>query len=144
MSEISFNSVRDGVSLALHALTWLLECVTTPEGDAVHTTGCTWSVTNGMLHMLLTYEYFVYRPCEEAMMATLKIEQEERVYGKNKAMADPAQAAAEASYTREQVMSSRRYAGRRDLVSVLLEDGKQYTLAEADKRIEQFKKDKVN
>lgn len=145
MSEISFNSIRDGVSLALHAafpdrqihggvveqgltagdfnvvmtaaghrqevgrryrrtatvdviycpqkdnaeccgvadqLTWLLECVTTPEGDAVHATGCTWSVTDGMLHMLLTYDYFVYRPCEEVMMETLKIEQEERIYGK--------------------------------------------------------------
>ena len=48
------------------------------------------------------------------------------------------------TFTKDQLATSKRYAGRRDLVSVLLEDGKQYTLAEADKRIEQFKKDKVN
>ena len=57
--------------------------------------------------------------------------------------AAPVKAAPEAVYTREQVMSSQRYANRRDLVSVLLEDGKQYTLAEVDEKIEAFKKGKV-
>lgn len=139
MSEISFNSIRDGVSLALHAafpapvqihggdvtqglnpgdfnvvmsaaehkqevgprykriptvdvlyypsgdnaecydvadkLTTILESITTPEGDSVHAASCTWSVTDGVLHMLLTYDHFVYRPREEVMMGELKIDQ---------------------------------------------------------------------
>lgn len=139
MSEISFNSIRDGVSLALHAafpspaqihgggvkqglhpgdfnvvmpgaghsqelgqrykrtpivdviyyprkdnsecydiadqLTNLLESITTPEGDVVHAASCTWSVTDGVLHMLLAYDHFVYRPREEIMMGELKIDQ---------------------------------------------------------------------
>ena len=139
MSEINFNSIRDGVSLALHAafpapaqihggdvkqglkagdfnvvmpgaghkqevgqrykrtptvdviyyprkdttecydvadqLTAVLESITTPEGDIVHATSCTWSVTDGVLHMLLTYDHFVYRPREEIMMGELKIDQ---------------------------------------------------------------------
>lgn len=139
MSEINFNSIRDGVSLALHAafpapaqihgggvkqglkagdfnvvmpgaghkqevgqrykrtptvdviyyprkdttecydvadqLTAVLESITTPEGDIVHATSCTWSVTDEVLHMLLTYDHFVYRPREEVMMGELKIDQ---------------------------------------------------------------------
>lgn len=142
MSEISFNSIRDGVSLVLHAafpapaqihgggvkqglkagdfnvvmpvaghkqevdrrykrtptvdviyyprrdsaecyevadkLTNLLESIMTPEGDIVHAAGCTWSVTDGVLHMLLTYDHFVYRPREEVMMGELKIDQRGR------------------------------------------------------------------
>ena len=62
---------------------------------------------------------------------------------KNETAAAPARTAPEAVYTREQVMSSQRYAARRDLVSVLLESGKQYTLAEVDEKIEAFKKGKV-
>lgn len=38
---------------------------------------------------------------------------------KNETAAAPARTAPEAVYTREQVMSSQRYAARRDLVSVL-------------------------
>ena len=138
MSEISFNSIRDGVTLALHAafpppvqihggnvkqglkagdfnvvmpgaghkqevgqrykrtptvdviyyprkdnaecydvadqLTVALESVTTPEGDIVHASSCTWNVTDGVLHVLLTYDHFVYRPREEVMMGELKID----------------------------------------------------------------------
>lgn len=47
------------------------------------------------------------------------------------------------TFTKEQLAASKRYANRRDLVSVLLEDGKQYTLDEVDKKIEEFKKGKV-
>lgn len=138
MSEISFNSILDGVSLALHAafpsaqihggnvkqglkagdfnvvipgaghkqevgrrykrtptvdviyypqkdnaeccgiadqLTAVLESITTPEGDVVHAANCTWSVADGVLHMLLAYDHFVYRPCEEVIMGELKIYQ---------------------------------------------------------------------
>lgn len=139
MSEICFNSIRDGVSRALHAafpapaqihgggvkqglkagdfnvvmpgaghkqevglrykrtpivdviyyprqdnsecydmanqLTSVLEHITTPEGEVIQATGCTWSVTDGVLHMLLTYDHFVYRLREETMMGDLNIEQ---------------------------------------------------------------------
>lgn len=140
MSEISFNSIFDGVSLALHAafpgpvqvhsdevkqglhpgdfnvimpgathaqevghryrrsptldviyypkrgraecyavadrLTAVLESITTPEGDVVHATNCEWNVTDGVLHVLVTYDHFVRVPQEQVMMETLKIEQE--------------------------------------------------------------------
>lgn len=140
MSEISFNSIFDGVSLAVHAafpapvqvhggevkqglkpgdfnvtmpaashaqevgpryrrsptldviyypkrdiaecyavadrLTAALESITTPEGDVVHATSCEWTVTGGVLHVLVTYDHFVRVPQEHIMMETLKIEQE--------------------------------------------------------------------
>lgn len=140
MSEISFNSIFDGVSLAVHAafpapaqvhgggvkqglkpgdfnvtmpaashaqevgqryrrsptldviyypkrdnaecydvadrLTAVLESITTPEGDVVHATACEWTVTDGVLHVLVTYDHFVRRSPEHTMMETLKIEQE--------------------------------------------------------------------
>lgn len=54
-----------------------------------------------------------------------------------------APAKAEAVFTREQAMSSQRYANRRDLVSVLLESGKTYTLTEVDALINKFMKGAV-
>lgn len=62
---------------------------------------------------------------------------------KNETAAAPARTAQEAVCTREQVMSSQRYANRRDLVSVLLESGKTYTLAEVDALIDKFMKGAV-
>lgn len=50
---------------------------------------------------------------------------------------------AEPTYTKDQVAISQRYANRRDLVSVLLEDGKTYTLAEVDALINKFLKGAV-
>lgn len=47
------------------------------------------------------------------------------------------------TFTRDQLAASKRYATRRDLVNALLEDGKRYTLAEVDEKIETFKKGKV-
>ena len=48
------------------------------------------------------------------------------------------------AFTKDQLAASKRYASLRDLVNTLLEDGKQYTLAEVDEKIEAFKKGKVN
>lgn len=50
---------------------------------------------------------------------------------------------AEPTYTKDQVAASKRYANRRDLVSVLLEDGRAYTLAEVDALIDKFMKGAV-
>ena len=48
-----------------------------------------------------------------------------------------------ASFTKEQLTASKRYANRRDLISILLEPGKLYTLAQVDGLIEKFKKGEV-
>lgn len=47
------------------------------------------------------------------------------------------------TFTKDQLAASKRYAPLRDMVNVLLEDDKQYTLDEVDKKIETFKKGKV-
>lgn len=48
-----------------------------------------------------------------------------------------------ASYTKEQLLRSKKYAARRDLLGALLEDGKAYTLQQVDKEINNFLKRKV-
>ena len=57
-------------------LTAVLGSITTPEGDVVHATSCEWTITGGVLHVLVTYDHFVRVPQEHIMMETLKIEQE--------------------------------------------------------------------
>lgn len=47
------------------------------------------------------------------------------------------------TYTVDQILWSRRYAKRRDLLRGLLEAGGRYTLAQVDALIEQFMKGKV-
>lgn len=48
-----------------------------------------------------------------------------------------------AVFTKQQLIESRKYANRRDLLKALLEDGKSYTIAETDAAIEKFMKGKV-
>lgn len=43
-----------------------------------------------------------------------------------------------ARFTKEQLLASQKYAGRRDAIEALLEDGKTYTTAETDAAIEKF------
>lgn len=47
-------------------------------------------------------------------------------------------------FHKERVLTFRRYADRRDLLSVLLEDGKEYTFDQIDGLINDFMKGKVN
>lgn len=58
-------------------------------------------------------------------------------------MAKTETTATAATFTREQLAASKRYANRRDLIRALLEPGKAYTLAEVDGMIEKFRKGKV-
>lgn len=51
--------------------------------------------------------------------------------------------AAVPKHSKEQLLRSNRYAHRRDLIGALLEDDKQYTLAEVDTAIDNFMKGKV-
>lgn len=48
-----------------------------------------------------------------------------------------------ATYTKEQLLASTKYANRRDLISALLENGKTYTLDKVDALIDKFMKGKV-
>ena len=43
-------------------------------------------------------------------------------------------------YSKDKILRLRRYAGRRDLLSVLLKDGASYTTAQADRLIANFMK----
>lgn len=59
------------------------------------------------------------------------------------AKASTAAKAAVPKHSKEQLLRSNRYARRRDLIGALLEDDKQYTLAEVDTAIDNFMKGKV-
>ena len=44
------------------------------------------------------------------------------------------------SYTKEQIISAKKYIHRKDVVNVVLKDGQSYTLKEVDDLIEKFMK----
>ena len=46
-------------------------------------------------------------------------------------------------FTKEQILASKRYANRRDVLATILVDGKQYTLGKVDSLLEKFMKGKV-
>ena len=47
------------------------------------------------------------------------------------------------AFSKEQLLTFGRYRGRRDLLGVLLEDGRRYTYAEVDALVETFMKGTV-
>lgn len=47
------------------------------------------------------------------------------------------------SFSKEQILSAAKFANRRDLLSVVLEDGKTYTVEDVQKQIDRFMKGKV-
>lgn len=49
----------------------------------------------------------------------------------------------QAVYTKDQLLASKKYAGRRDIVNALLDNNKQYTTDEVDTIIENYMKGKV-
>ena len=46
----------------------------------------------------------------------------------------------EALYTKEQILSSKKYSHRKDVLNVVLKDNQQYTLKEVDGLIDNFMK----
>lgn len=46
-------------------------------------------------------------------------------------------------YAKEDLIKSKRYQHRRDLLDAILEDGKTYTIQEVDNKIDKFMKGKV-
>lgn len=51
--------------------------------------------------------------------------------------------ATESAFTKAQVLASKKYSNRQDILNALLVDGKNYTLTEVDALIEKFMKGKV-
>lgn len=49
----------------------------------------------------------------------------------------------EERFTKDQILSSARYAGKRDIIRAVLEENKQYDLSEVDQIIENYMKGKV-
>lgn len=47
-------------------------------------------------------------------------------------------------FSKEQILVSKKYKNRRDVLSAILEDGKQYTFETVDSLLEKFMKGKVN
>lgn len=47
-------------------------------------------------------------------------------------------------FTKEQILSSKRYRDNRDLLQAILADAGTYTLVEVDEKIEGYQKGKVN
>ena len=50
---------------------------------------------------------------------------------------------AERLFSKEQLVNSGKFAGRRDLLETMLTDGKQYSVPEVEKMIERFMKGRV-
>lgn len=50
---------------------------------------------------------------------------------------------AENVYTKEQILSAKKYKNRVDLLRVILKDSKEYTLEQVDNEIQKFMKRKV-
>lgn len=48
------------------------------------------------------------------------------------------------TFTKEQIVSAKKYKHKQDVVNVVLKDGQLYTLDEVDDLIEKFMKEKVN
>ena len=48
------------------------------------------------------------------------------------------------TYTKEQILGSKKYKYRRDALGVILADGKEYTMDEVDTLLDEFMKGKVN
>lgn len=48
------------------------------------------------------------------------------------------------AYSKEQILASKKYKNRRDILGVLLADDKEYTFEKVDSLLEKFMKGKVN
>ena len=49
-----------------------------------------------------------------------------------------------AVYTKEQILNSKKYKNRRNVLGAILVDGKEYTIEEVDSLLKKFMKGKVN
>lgn len=47
------------------------------------------------------------------------------------------------AFTKEQLLSAKKYSNRKDILGVLLEDGKEYTIEQVDTLMDKFMKGKV-
>ncbi len=49
----------------------------------------------------------------------------------------------EASFTKSQIIKSKKYVHQTDLLNVILEDGKKYTIKQVEKLVDEFMKKEV-
>ena len=49
----------------------------------------------------------------------------------------------EQRFEKKQLLTSKKYASKRDLIAALLDEGKQYTIAEVEHLIDRYRKGKV-
>ena len=157
MAEINFNSIYDGVSLALH---------TAFPAAQVHGGNVKQGLKPGDFNVIMpgaghakevgqrykrtpTVDVIYYPKAGDAECDGMahrlsfvrgSITTPERDKPMAKTQATEANAAA---FTKAQLVASQRYVHRRDLIGALLEDGKTYTLNEVDALIEKFMKGKV-
>lgn len=54
-----------------HILPQVLAAITTPEGDVVHGTGFQINIEDDVLHCIVSYPHFVYKPSDEDKIETL-------------------------------------------------------------------------
>ena len=50
----------------------------------------------------------------------------------------------ESKFTKEQILSSKKYANRKDILGVILSNDKSYTIEQVDSLLDKFMKGKVN
>lgn len=125
-----------------------LEFITLPNGDVLHGTSMSYEVQDGVLHFFVNYNLTLRRETEETAMETLETTVEPKkgdsmATRKKAATAQEPTITAPVVFPKERVLTFRRYADRRDLLSVLLEDGKEYTFDQIDGLINDFMKGKV-
>lgn len=58
-------------------------------------------------------------------------------------MAEQKETKSNAKFPKTKLVESKKYANRKDILNVLLEDDKEYTFAEVDKRVNEYMKGKV-
>lgn len=56
----------------------ILETIVTPQGDSVHATDLSWSVSDGALHVLVSYPCFVHTIPVRESMGEIELKQEGR------------------------------------------------------------------
>lgn len=56
---------------------------------------------------------------------------------------EAAQTKAESTFTKVQLISAKRFSGRRDLLNILLDESKEYTVKAVEEMIEKYMKGKV-
>ena len=116
-----------------------------PVLDAVlRGTEMNYEMVDGVLNFFVNYNCFVYKVDEKILMETM---QSHKTNVKGQVIilttTKKEEVTKSSSFSKEQILSAAKFANRRDLLSVVLEDGKTYTVEDVQKQIDKFMKGKV-